>query len=104
MSLHDRRTGSAGLFGLGLLLAICVFGATPAQAGMVKGTTVPAFTVEKGSGEAFRFPKDAEGKVVLMNFWASWCLECKIELPELLDLKRRYEGKPFLLMFILNTS
>jgi cytochrome c biogenesis protein CcmG/thiol:disulfide interchange protein DsbE len=35
-----------------------------------------------------------KGKVVFINFWASWCAPCKIELPNLERLAAGYKGKP----------
>lgn len=34
-----------------------------------------------------------KGKVVLINFFATWCPPCRKEVPELIDLKKSYEGK-----------
>ena len=36
-----------------------------------------------------------EGKVLLVNFWASWCPPCRREMPEIIDLQNAYEGKDF---------
>ena len=34
-----------------------------------------------------------KGKIVLVNFWATWCEPCKIEIPDFLELDRQYRSK-----------
>src|SRR5262245_30643640 len=34
-----------------------------------------------------------KGKVLVINFWASWCAPCKVEIPGLLDLYERYRRR-----------
>ncbi len=36
-----------------------------------------------------------KGKVVLLNFWATWCPPCREEIPSLMKLNKAMEGKPF---------
>jgi len=39
--------------------------------------------------------KDLQGKVVLLNIWASWCTGCRAEMPEFISVKERFGDKGF---------
>lgn len=41
-----------------------------------------------------------KGKIVLYNFWATWCKPCVQEFPELVKLQKNYKDKDFVLVFV----
>ncbi len=75
-------------------------GGETAHAGLVADDTVPPFSGETGDGGTFQYPRDVQGKVLFLNFWASWCPECKQELPELEKIVRRFRNEPFILLAV----
>lgn len=58
---------------------------TPAP---IVGAPAPDFSLETTSGETVRL-SDLQGQVVLLNFWATWCGPCEVEMPA---LQSRYEA------------
>lgn len=52
----------------------------------------PAFALKNQQGKTVRL-EDYKGKVVLINFWATWCAPCQSEMPELVKLQKKYAAK-----------
>ncbi|HEX8181354.1 MAG TPA: TlpA disulfide reductase family protein [Pyrinomonadaceae bacterium] len=75
----------ARIIGLTLLLLLAPI-ATVAQ-----GTKAPAWALRDTRGRIVRL-SDYKGKVVLLNFWATWCPPCRAEIPELTKWQRQYES------------
>lgn len=49
----------------------------------------PSLTLKSVEGRTVRL-SDYRGKVVLINFWATWCPPCRAEMPDLVKLQREY--------------
>jgi thiol-disulfide isomerase/thioredoxin len=54
--------------------------------------TAPAFQLNDLEGKPVSLA-EAKGKVVLLNFWATWCGPCRAEIPDLVDLQKRYADR-----------
>ncbi len=56
---------------------------------MAQSAKAPQLTLKDINGHAFKL-SDYKGKVVLLNFWATWCPPCRTEIPDLIKLQRQY--------------
>jgi peroxiredoxin len=59
----------------------------------------PEFTLKDLSGKTWTF-SELRGKVVLVNFWATWCPPCRKEMPDLETLYSRFGSKGFVVLGI----
>ena len=60
-----------------------------ASAMAIEGKPAPAFELQALDGKMVKLA-DFRGKAVLVNFWATWCGPCKIEMPWLVELNDKY--------------
>jgi thiol-disulfide isomerase/thioredoxin len=58
------------------------------------GKDAPDFTGYSASGDTIKL-SDYKGKVLVLDFWASWCKPCKEEFPFLIELYNKYPNKDF---------
>ncbi len=88
----------------GLLILVTVFVAgcgdvsdqasTEAAAAASPREPAPDFTLKDIEDRDVRL-SDYEGKVVLLNFWATWCGPCKIEMPWFVEFQQKYKDRGF---------
>jgi peroxiredoxin len=80
------------------LIALAMLAAAgAARAKAAPNAPAPDFTLRQIDGPNLRLGEQ-RGRVVMVNFWATWCGPCRIELPHLDKLHAKYRNSGFLLL------
>jgi peroxiredoxin len=81
-----------------LLVMLCG-AAAAAELKLWTGGPPPALVLKDLDGRQHRLA-DYRGKVVLINFWATWCGPCREEMPSIQELKNKLAGRPFVVLAV----
>ena len=78
-------------FAIGILTAVCLVPLACTSARSVQfPKTAPDFALNDSEGVPLRL-SDYKGRVVLLNFWATWCHGCVLEIPWFIEFQERYK-------------
>src|SRR5579863_7939310 len=100
MISKDGGRMRAALPALGLLSVMLAF--IPASyllAAADVGQPAPALVAQELNGQTFDLAAQ-RGKVVIVNFWATWCPPCRKEMPDLQALYDKYKDQGFVVLSI----
>jgi thiol-disulfide isomerase/thioredoxin len=94
-----RTGGRKALFSLILLLAALAVGCTSGESGQELSGGAPDFLLPAVDGSMVRL-SDHSGKVIIVDFWATWCPPCVEMLPVLSKLHRNFSDKGLVVLSI----
>lgn len=93
-----RKSESSIFLALALAAVACTTSEVPVDAN-APSRPLPEFSIQDLEGDLFTNEK-LDGKVALVNFWATWCGPCKIEMPWFVDFQRKYKDRGFTVLAI----
>ena len=93
-----RALAASAILGVALVLAAYA-GAEPARFIPWADASAPPLALDDLAG-TLRTLDDYRGRVVLLNFWATWCEPCRDELASMRKLSEKMTGRPFLVLLV----
>ncbi len=72
---------------------------TAGEVGIRAGNLAPDFSLMNMEGESVTLSQ-FRGKVVMLNFWATWCPPCRMEIPSMERLHNRLKGQDFVILAV----
>ena len=85
---------------IGAAAAFAILSGSGAPVPVGRGSPAPEFTLDRLAGGAPVSLSDLRGRVVLVNFWATWCKPCEDEMPAMERLYRALQAEGFELLAI----
>jgi peroxiredoxin len=82
-----------------LVLAALFVAGGVASAAVTPSAGAPDFTLPSLDGPNLRL-QEQRGRVVMINFWATWCGPCRVEMPHLSRLYEKYRGSGFTVLAV----
>lgn len=85
---------------LGISLVYLWLFITTAHAAVTTGQTAPTFTLPSLTTNQSISLNQYRGKIVLVDFWASWCIPCRASFPAYDRLQKKFQSKGFVVLAI----
>src|SRR5262250_1184183 len=89
--MKNARTDTLLRAGIGLLtvaLVVAIYAGIHERV-VIAGDSAPGFTIRADNGRTVTLPNFG-GKLLVLNFWATWCPPCVQEIPSLHEFQRRF--------------